>query len=78
MPTIAQIGPYRLFFYSSDRNEPVHVHVEREDKVAKVWLDPVALEQSGGFGRKEISDVLDIVSQHEKSILRSWNEFFEH
>ncbi|MCX7037750.1 MAG: DUF4160 domain-containing protein [Spirochaetes bacterium] len=70
MPTIAQHGPYRLFFYSGDRDEPPHVHVERDDKVAKVWFDPVTLAQSGGFGRKEISDVLDLVSEHEESILR--------
>ena len=29
MPTIKLIGPYRLFFWASDRNEPPHVHVER-------------------------------------------------
>lgn len=29
MPTIVRIGPYRFFFYASDREEPMHVHVER-------------------------------------------------
>jgi hypothetical protein len=44
MPTVLRSGPYRLFFYSGDRGEPPHVHVERESSVAKVWLDPVRLE----------------------------------
>ena len=31
MPTVLRVGAYRLFFYASDRNEPQHIHVERED-----------------------------------------------
>jgi hypothetical protein len=28
-PTVLQSGPYRFFFFSSYRNEPIHVHVKR-------------------------------------------------
>ncbi len=34
MPTVLRSGPYRFFFYASDRDEPVHIHVERDEKVA--------------------------------------------
>ena len=27
MPTVLRVGPYRLFFFSADRDEPRHVHV---------------------------------------------------
>jgi Domain of unknown function (DUF4160) len=47
MPTVLRSGPYRLFFYSGDRDEPRHVHVEREANLAKLWLDPVRLAESG-------------------------------
>ena len=40
LPTVLRYGPYRLFFYSTDREEPPHVHVEREEFHAKFWLDP--------------------------------------
>jgi hypothetical protein len=53
MPTVLRIGPYRFFFYAGDRDEPAHVHVERESHKAKFWLDPVRLEQSGGFRSHE-------------------------
>lgn len=43
-PTVLQSGPYRFFFYSSDRGEPTHVHITRERKEAKFWLEPVRLE----------------------------------
>jgi hypothetical protein len=47
MPTIFRSGPYRFFFYASDRDEPYHVHVESDDKVAKYWLDPIRLQNRG-------------------------------
>jgi len=41
MPTVLRSGPYR--FYAGDRDEPKHVHVERDEKTAKFWLDPIRL-----------------------------------
>ena len=76
MPTVLRTGPYRLFFYSSDRDEPPHVHVEREDNVAKFWLDPVTLQSSGGFSRVEINRIANVVNSHKASLLEAWNEFF--
>jgi len=35
VPTVLGIGPYRFFFYSSDGNEPVHIHAARESMTAK-------------------------------------------
>jgi hypothetical protein len=51
MPTVLRVGPYRFFFVSLDRGEPPHIHVWRESMVAKFWLDPIALQQAGGFNR---------------------------
>lgn len=76
MPTILRVGSYRFFFYAGDRYEPAHVHVEREDKVAKFWLDPVRLHNSGGFSRSEIGRLRKIVEQYQESLSRAWNEYF--
>ena len=38
MPTILKKGPYRFFFYAGDKDEPRHVHVERDDKIANFGL----------------------------------------
>ncbi|MGB0387181.1 MAG: DUF4160 domain-containing protein [Ardenticatenaceae bacterium] len=54
MPTVQRIGPYRFFFYASDRNEPPHIHIRRDRNTAKFWLNPVRLANSGGFNRKEL------------------------
>ena len=76
MPTVLRVGPYRLFFYASDRNEPPHIHIERDDNVAKLWLDPVRLHGSGGFSRVEIGRIEKIVNDHQRKLLEAWNEYF--
>ena len=47
MPTLLRGGPFRFFFYLGDRGEPPHVHVQRDNHIAKFWLNPVTLERSG-------------------------------
>lgn len=76
MPTVLRSGPYRFFFYSGDRDEPPHVHVERDDCEAKFWLDLVRLERSRGFARKEIADVLRIIEENQQPLLETWHEYF--
>jgi len=78
MPTVLRMGPYRFFFYSGDGVEPPHIHIERDDKIAKLWLDPVRLQNSGGFSRKEISKIQKIVSEHQLEIREKWNEYFDN
>ena len=72
-----RVGPYRFFFYASDRAEPRHIHVERDDNVAKFWLEPVRLERSGGFSRREINRIQHVVERNIEALLRSWNKYFE-
>lgn len=78
MPTAMRIGPYRLFFYASDRDEPLHIHIERDDKVAKFWLAPVRLQRSGGFNRMEISRIHKMIEENSLKIEEAWNEYFNH
>jgi len=40
MPTIYYINGYRFYFYTADSNEPAHVHVEKGEGSAKIWLEP--------------------------------------
>jgi hypothetical protein len=76
MPKFRQIGPYRLHFWSADRDEPPHVHVERDTKTAKFWLNPVRLVKSRNFGSRELTRIRNVIVQHEADLLRFWNECF--
>jgi hypothetical protein len=76
MPTVLRVGPYRFFFYSGDSPEPPHVHVERDRYIAKFWLAPVRLQNSGGFRRHELNRIQRIIDDHREELLRSWYEYF--
>lgn len=76
MPTVLRNGPYRFFFYAGDREEPPHIHIERDKNTAKFWLDPVRLQNSGGFSRTELKRIQKLVEENQEDLLRRWNEYF--
>lgn len=76
MPTVIKIRGYRFFFYSTDKEEPPHIHVEKDDRVAKFWLLPVRLQSSGGFSRAEINKIYKIVLKYERKLVEAWDEYF--
>lgn len=76
MPTVLRVGPYRIYFYSHDCDEPRHVHVDREGRSAKFWLDPdVALEENCGFSRKELRDIERILRDNLEVLRNEWDAF---
>lgn len=75
-PTILRLGPYRFFFYASDGGEPRHIHVERNEKVAKFWLDPVRLQSSGGFSRLELRRISGMINENIDTLTEAWNGYF--
>ncbi|MBI5214193.1 MAG: DUF4160 domain-containing protein [Ignavibacteriae bacterium] len=78
MPTILITGPYRFYFYSCDRDEPPHVHVQRENFTAKFWIEPTILQRNNGFARTEISRIRTIVEEQKEHFLKAWNEYFSN
>ena len=75
MPTVGGIpGPYRLFFYSFDCDEPKHVHVRRERMMCKYWLDPVVLGSNDGFTPVELNRIRTMILEHLGRILEAWDE----
>jgi hypothetical protein len=76
MPTILRVGRFRFFFYSGDRAEPVHVHVEAGNGTAKFWLNPVRLAASRGLARHELSRLQQLVVDHRDIFVRAWHAYF--
>ena len=77
MPTILRSGPYRIFFYSHESNEPAHVHVGRDRASAKFWLAPVELAYNSGFSTPELRRVQRLIEAHEVELLEAWDAWFE-
>lgn len=77
MPTALRIGAYRFFFYAGDRAERVHIHVRRDEREARFWLEPVRLEWNRGFTLRELNVLEGLVQEHAESLVRAWCEYFE-
>jgi hypothetical protein len=77
MPTVLRIGGYRFFFYANDRQEPQHIHVRRDENVAKFWLSPIRLERSGGFSRSELKSIQELLKEHRAELLEAWHDYFQ-
>lgn len=76
MPTVLRKGPYRFFFYAGDKEEPRHIHVEREDNIAKFWLEPIRISSSGGFSRAELGKIREIIEERQSRFVEAWNDYF--
>lgn len=76
MPTVLVDGPYGFVFFSSDRSEPTHIHVKRDDRIAKFWLDPIALAKNRGFPDHELNRIERLVRQHRQALLEAWHDYF--
>lgn len=74
MPTILRVGPYRFFFYSNEKGEPPHIHVQREKNLAKFWLNPVSVAGSSYFVSHELRTIQRLVNENRKLFLEAWNE----
>ncbi len=76
MPTVLRPGPYRVYFYSYDCNEPRHMHVDRDSHSVKFWLDPdVLLEENHGFRRSELRDIERLLREYLEELRNGWDEF---
>jgi hypothetical protein len=53
MPS-CKIEGYLFQFYSSDENEPPHVHVKRSGNVAKIWLQAIEVQYNRGYNEPEL------------------------
>lgn len=76
MPTVPIEG-FKFRFYSSDRNEPPHIHVIQGERVAKIWLLPVAIEYNRGYNRKTLNRLVKLTQQHQQELLEVWNAYFQ-
>ncbi len=81
MPTILFIYGWRLFFYSNEGNEPIHVHAEKGEMECKFWIitEEIEIEEACSVqmtpqAKKEIKK---IIYQHFDLIVDAWNSHFK-
>jgi hypothetical protein len=52
------------------------MHVDREKKSAKIWLDPVvSLAYNHGYSRRELRDIERIARENLEILRNEWDAF---
>lgn len=75
-PTILKEGSYRYYFNSNEETR-MHIHVESDKGKAKFWLEPtIELSFYKGFRQYELNEILQVIQSHEQEFKDAWHEHF--
>ena len=84
LPTLFEIYGYRVFFWSNETGEPVHVHVCKGKPTAnatKIWLppesNPILANNNSNIPDKELKRILKMVALNRDSIIAQWYDYFK-
>lgn len=76
MPKVFEWRGWRFEFYSLDRDESPHVHIRKDRKETKIWLNSLNVARNKRCTEKELSDLLRIVGENQQEFLEKWHEHF--
>jgi hypothetical protein len=75
-PSIFREKGYRFYFLSNEEDR-IHVHVTSEDGEAKFWLEPIiSLAVHHGLAPRKLSEIQGIVEEHKHEIVKAWKMHF--
>lgn len=81
MPTVLMIFGWRIFFYSNEGNEPIHVHAQKAEMECKYWLISETFEivEEYNFNMKpsDKREIRKIIFEHFEYIIQQWNLYFK-
>ena len=75
MPTLLVWRGYKFRFYALDTGEPPHVHIVKDGKSLKVWLQSVEVARNKGYTDQEVARLLAIVAERRDDWMGAWNDF---
>jgi hypothetical protein len=81
MPTILVIAGWRIFFYSNESHEPIHVHAEKAEMEIKFWIDVENFEINEAFSfnftPQAKREIKKIIYEHFEYIVSEWDKYFK-
>lgn len=75
MPTVMKLYGFRFFFFSNEESR-MHIHIEREGLEAKIWLDSFEIASNYGFKSHELLIIQQLVKKYEKEFKKAWISHF--
>ena len=76
MPGFKEEGFY-VYFVEFDLAELPHVHIEKEGKTAKYWIDRLELFDAGRFKGHELTKLEKLLKRRRRYLLELWQAELE-
>lgn len=74
---------YKIYFWSNENNEPIHVHISKGNPVAhstKVWLTKsggcIVANNNSKIPDNDLNKLIAIISRHYFLIVSKWKEYY--
>lgn len=84
LPSLFQVGRYKVFFWSNENNEPLHVHIgigKPTSNATKIWITSTGgciLANNGSkIPIKELNELMEIITAQFFLICGVWKEHFK-
>ena len=75
-PSIFRVKGYRFYFLSNEEDR-IHIHVTCENGEAKFWLEPiVSLAIHHRLNAKKLGEIQGIIEEHKNEIIQAWRKHF--
>lgn len=86
MPSLFRFGPYILFFWTGEGNEPIHVHVavkrphskRPHSDATKIWLTRsggcITAHNKGDIPERDLRDIEQFVAANHAYICERWEQ----
>jgi hypothetical protein len=83
LPSLFQIGSYKVYFWSNENNEPIHVHIGKgkpSPYSTKVWITStggcILAHNNGRIPKNELNELMNVVAAQYFLICHAWKEHF--
>lgn len=83
MPSLFTVSGYKVFFWSNENGEPIHVHISKgkpTPHATKIWLTKaggcIVASNGSDIPINELNELLDIISAQYFMICAEWKKHF--
>ena len=83
MPSIFEISGYKIYFWSNENDEPIHIHISKGNPTknsTKVWLTQaggcILANNKSRIPDSDLNKLLNIISKHYFLIVSTWKEYY--
>ena len=84
MPSIFESNGYKIYFWSNENNEPIHIPLSKGNPSAqstKIWLTKsggcILANNNRKIPENDLNKLMEIISRHYFLIVSKWKEYYK-